>query len=1048
MTRTEGPDEQSTSCMDRASYSLHRPPSPVQTLQRDQTQLQQQRQQHKSEAAASNEHMDEYEDDKGRFQNDRGSPDSSKQSHQSQVIPDTAPSREQDPKYEQKIAKHTIEDYAKRQVTDPVTHLEVMIHDFTSKELKHALKNIPLTGSQQLPVSDAEKSRSEIQSDKVHVGMERSFPPGREYAKVELIKTVRFAVNAGMGILLLTMIPVLVDKLFNISKKLWSSNGISRSPWADAVLATITLEAVVLGFGLWCFRCWIENKVNSFWEDQVWEGERKSGREKASSYTPESTQWLNSLLASIWPLVNPDLFASLADPLEDSMQANLPTLVNMVTVEDLGQGNEALRILGIRWLPSDETAHSHGNSNSLQQDQTHEHNIKKRPQEEKEENVIKAVEAEEGETVSLQIAFPYRARPAARKLSSKAKNAHLFLAIYLPEGIRLPVWVEMKGIVGTIRLRFQLTPDPPFFARCTFTFMGKPKANLSCMPLFRHGLNIMNLPVISSFIQTSVDAAMAKYVAPKSLTLDLKDIFMADDFKTDTNAYGVIVVRIKRAISFKESDTGLFGMKKRCTDPMILSEMEPIWDETCFVVVSAKEFNAEEKLRMQLRDHNRFAADSDLGCIDVELKEVMQDPRTNGKMLDRRDTLHTLRADGDMPCTLDWSLGYFSKRRVLPSQLAQQTDDQEIKTIDDLRKKVEKESAKKLREPRKDESHEIEQQEAQGLKDREDRIIISTPPSADYPSGIFAIQIHQILSLGFRKEKYNPGGVNCDDDDQVDYDDLLSSYCSVILNHKRVFKTRTKPKSAKPSFNTGTEQFIRDWRTTEVMLSVRDLSAHEHDPLVGVVVLSLAEIFKQRSQIDDYFLLSGGIGQGRVHISMMFRSIQLLLPKELRGWKYGTLKITSDIKSKDLADHYKGLGLKLHTSTQTDEMGKHLDGWSGHQGQPVDLAVKQRYSSSLLVEFQGSNPIHRHISAFSIVWLREIPDNEEKTVTLPVWKGNSKRAEVDNELESGEQLGHIEMRLRFQPGISDRHNKLVSKDRNLGDVMEILGTLKHNKIKI
>lgn len=417
----------------------------------------------------------------------------------------------------------------------------------------------------------------------------------------------------------------------------------------------------------------------------------------------------------------------------------------------------------------------------------------------------------------------------------------------------LAIWVEMQGIVGMLRLRLQLTPDPPFLARCTFTFMGQPKVNLSCMPVFKRGLNIMNLPIISSFVQTSVDAAIADYVAPKSLTLDLKDIIMAEDFKKDTSAYGVVVVRIKRAIGFKGSDSGLFRLKKGSVDPyvsvswtkfgksvwatrVIVSEMEPIWDETGFIIIGPKELNAQERLSensitlplcvrgltctltgVQLWDSHQSAAGGDLGFIDVGLNEVMQNPRTNGKMWDRRDKLHQLSTQGDTPYVLDWSMGYFSKRGISPTQLALETNHQGVKNIDDLKNKVAEGAAKKLREARKDESREIEQQKVQDLKvkaielesifflltdspqAREDEIIISSPPSPDYPSGIFAIQIHQILGLGFKKVKKNQGDGVCEDDDQVEGDDLLSSYCTVILNHQKILKTRTKPKSAKPS---------------------------------------------------------------------------------------------------------------------------------------------------------------------------------------------------------------------------------------------------------
>jgi hypothetical protein len=198
--------------------------------------------------------------------------------------------------------------------------------------------------------------------------------------------------------------------------------------------------------------------------DRIWEIERQSEREKADAHTPESTQWLNSLLASVWPLVNPDLFKSLADTLEDSMQASLPKLVNMINVEDLGQGSETPRILGIRWLPPDASACSvsarrkahredvdRGNSkyedlNGQQEGKKHGQYTKNEPREEEEENPIKALEAEEGDSVSLEVAFAYRARPVAGKLSSKAKNAHLFLAIYLPAGIHLREYLSSSSL--------------------------------------------------------------------------------------------------------------------------------------------------------------------------------------------------------------------------------------------------------------------------------------------------------------------------------------------------------------------------------------------------------------------------------------------------------------------------------------------------------------------------------------------------------------------------------------------------------------------------
>ena len=425
--------------------------------------------------------------DKGRSQNGDGLPYGSKPLHQNQAMFGTpkygkleqdetencpewgngvstsqAPSCQQDPKHNHNDTNHGKENDGEREVTDPITHLPVMIRDFTSQELKNALENIPLTGSQQLRSSDVGKLKSKIQSDRPmeggesHATIERSFAPGHEYAKTEFIRAFRFAVNTGMGVVLLIIgLIFFFVHLFNLSKELSSSSEVCRRPHANAVLATMILEAIVFVFGIWGFRRWVEIKVDSFWANEERRSGRQSEKEKTDACIPESAQWLNSLLASIWPLVNPDLFAGLANTLEDAMQASLPKLVNMINVEDLGQGSEAPRILWVRWIPSDangrsvtgskkfhEEGDSHGSTeyeekNSHQQNEKPSQYTKDEPQREHEQDLMKIVEAEEGDFVSLEVAFAYRARPAGRNLSTMAKNAHLFLAIYLPAGIRL-----------------------------------------------------------------------------------------------------------------------------------------------------------------------------------------------------------------------------------------------------------------------------------------------------------------------------------------------------------------------------------------------------------------------------------------------------------------------------------------------------------------------------------------------------------------------------------------------------------------------------------
>jgi Ca2+-dependent lipid-binding protein len=264
------------------------------------------------------------------------------------------------------------------------------------------------------------------------------------------------------------------------------------------------------------------------------------------------------------------------------------------------------------------------------------------------------------------------------------------------------------------------------------------------VPLTKKGLNIMDLPIISSFVQSSVNAALAEYVAPKSLTLDLKDLLVGDDFKKDTSGRGIVMVRIKSARGFKEGDGGIKGLKRGSSDPyvavgwakfgkpvwstrVIIGEMNPVWEETTFILVGPEEFNAGERLRVQLWDSDRGSADDDLGRIEVDLKELIRSSQSNDKMWDRHDGLQALEGDDAMPGTLDWSVGYFGKTRIQKEQLSLQDQESGIKSIQQLENTVSEDTERKMREAGgRNESLETAQQKAQDLKTRESIIFIQT----------------------------------------------------------------------------------------------------------------------------------------------------------------------------------------------------------------------------------------------------------------------------------------------------------------------------------
>lgn len=339
---------------------------------------------------------------------------------------------------------------------------------------------------------------------------------------------------------------------------------------------------------------------------------------------------------------------------------------------------------------------------------------------------------------------------------------------------------------------------------------------------------------------------------------------------------------------------------------------------------------------------------------------------------------------------------------------------------------------------------------------RQDQLIIASPPPQHYPSGILSIQIHQITGLELESINKNKGSKNEGaSDEEEEGDDLPSAYSTIILNHQKVFKTRTKPKNSKPFFNAGCERFIRDYRNTEVHISVRDSRVHEDDPLLGVIYLPLSKVLKDRSQINTNYPLSGGIGYGRARISMVFRSVQLQSPPRMLGWDYGTLDINPVVKAIDVPQDLHHLRMKirtnmargkLHSGSENEELNTE-DGhvvWKAKKENALRLPVRKRYSSPLIVEFRKDSALADRTPAFCILWLKDIPDNEEQTVRLAVWKGDLARAQ-DNVLpEYGEKVGEIELKMTFWSGLSGYHAPLGKKDPHMADVMEVLDTCHEN----
>lgn len=485
---------------------------------------------------------------------------------------------------------------------------------------------------------------------------------------------------------------------------------------------------------------------------------------------------MNALLRVTWGLLNPEMFASVADTIEDIMQASVPSIIENVRVSEIDQGNNPIRILSIRSLPDDHVQ-------DLKENIRKEDKKNKDPQE-------AAADEEGGDYYNLEVSFAYHAMPTGGSASERARNMHMQLVFYLGVkglfGIPFPIFTELIELIGTVRLRFQMTPQPPFAKSVTFTLMGLPHVRAGCVPLVKRGVNILNLPLISNFVNYAIGAAASLYVAPKSMSLDLAMMLKGDDIQKDTLALGVFWVRIHRAVGLSKQDRrgsagggsdpyinlsfSKYGKPMYCTR-VITDDLNPIWEETAALLVTPELIKADEQLSVELWDSDRNSADDIVGKVELSIQEMIRHP---GKMYQHVSKLEGMDDGSSMPGELHWEVGYFGKPRFRPEL---RTDGKNQELPENLR------------------SEPMLQDEKGVINTEDEDAVTHTPPDPLWPSGVCSIVIHQIVSLqlenikgtqGSRKGREFEPAKSYGENTEEQGKELPTSYCTILLNDQLV----------------------------------------------------------------------------------------------------------------------------------------------------------------------------------------------------------------------------------------------------------------------
>ncbi|KAI0643938.1 hypothetical protein C8Q79DRAFT_977606 [Trametes meyenii] len=797
-------------------------------------------------------------------------------------------------------------------------------------------------------------------------------------------------------------------------------------------------------------------------EQRIWHAERMRGLAAGSDVdgdgkvtdeerTRESAEWANAVVRGLWPIINTDLFSSLVDMVEDIMQSSVPTFIVGHATNRFRPRTKILTcsILCVSptWAKAQTLAELRLFALSLMRGKPDSSDSLSALGIDTQTISPDDRDALDGDHVNLEISFAYQGLPSAQSAKSKARNIHLLVEFTVGLkgllGIRVPVWVEITGVVGTARARLQLIPEPPFVKTTLVSLMGLPRITISAVPLNRALPNVMDLPFVSGFISSALDTAAAEYVAPKSLTLDLQRLISGDDIKKDTEAIGVLVVHIHRATGVKAMDvTGgsadpyVTLTYSRLEKPLystriIKGDCNPVYEETAVLLVDVNTVKLHEKLSFQLWDSDRMSVDDMMGFAEIDIADLIRERAKPTRRVSHLSSPDSRNRSG----SLEYTVGYYGK---LPPSEALATDGSDPSLPDDLRERPEFKDAR-----------------AVALNDLEAAVLV-TPPDPEWPSGILSVQVHEIRDLAVKTmgkerkgKKGREGEKGQDDGDsaQEEGEGLPSSYCTISLNDDLVYETRVKPITSSPMFNAGTERFVRDWRKGHVTVTVKDSRLRENDAVLGTVFLKLSEVLVNASEVTRCYSLESGLGTGRIRISLLFRPVDAKLPPNLLGFDTGTLDIRDIAVQSDHVDLAK-CEVRLKTTTAEAEervsrkAAEQRDGrivWASES--PTKLPVRQRYASALLISFRDASGFKSSgRKALGVLWLRDIVDRAQGPVEVSLWRakdGDYSRLKLnyvppdgdlaywDSDREKVERVGSVALDLAFWPGISEKHHEVL-----------------------
>lgn len=213
----------------------------------------------------------------------------------------------------------------------------------------------------------------------------------------------------------------------------------------------------------------------------------------------------------------------------------------------------------------------------------------------------------------------------------------------------------------------------------------------------------------------------------------------------------------------------------------------------------------------------------------------------------------------------------------------------------------------------------------------------------------------------------------------------------------------------------------------------------------------MSDLLVNASEVTRFFPLENGLGYGSARVSVLFRPVQASLPPSLLGFDYGTLvisKVTAKLNDDRDSSSMKSCDVKFQASNSFDKLSRKNaelaeDGsvtWNEEET-PSEIAVRQRYSTALVITFKETGAVSSGTYGMAILWLRDVIDGEATVAEVAIFKsrhdydrlrqnyvppdGSLEMWDVDR--EKMERIGTARIDLTLVPGIGDAHRKIMGK---------------------